>query len=421
MLIDLDPRAGLKALTILGLAFASAAAMAEPVSLAEAQALAVARDAGGAAYVAEAAAARERAVAAGELPDPEARLGAVNLPADSFDFRREDMTMIEVGVMQRFPPGRSRGLARGQLEHHALHFDAEAAARAREVRAAVARLWRELDYLEATEALVVESRDRAMLMIEGEGAAYASGEGRQADLLAARLELLEVEQMLIERGRMRATAQAELERWTGALASARVPAPEPEHPAPLAVLRESLASHPMLQGLEHQANAADLDAALARERYKPSFGVDLGYGFRQGRDMAGEGRPGMLTAMLTFDLPLFTRDRQDRELAAARSMKRGAEARREDAARELEFTLQSAYARAESLRAARDLYRQEMMPVGGAAVEAALAGYRAGEGTLAEVLGAQRRLLEIRDRELRLSAEFAIVVAELESLTGELP
>lgn len=421
MLIDFDPRAGLKALTILILAFAAAAAMAEPVSLLEAQALAVARDAGGAAFAAEAEAARERAVAAGELPDPEARLGAVNLPADSFELDREDMTMIEVGVMQRFPPGRSRSLARLQLEHHALHFDAEAAARARAVRANVAQLWRELDYLEATEALVAESRDRAKLMIEGEAAAYASGEGMQADLLAARLELLRVEEMLIERSRMRRTAQAELERWTGPLAGARVPAPEPVGPAQLPALRGRLASHPMLRGLEHQAGAAELEASLARERYKPSFGVDLGYGFRQGRDMLGESRPGMLTAMLTFDLPLFTRDRQDRELAAARSMQRGAVARREDAARELEALLLSVHARAVGLRDARELYRREMLPVGSAAVEAALAGYRSGEGTLAGVVQAQRRLLEIRDRELRLAADFASAIAELESLTGELP
>jgi len=421
MHIDFDPRAGLKALTILGLAFASAAAMAEPVSLTEAQALAVARDAGGAAFAAEAEATRARAVAAGELPDPEARLGAVNVPADSFEFDREDMTMIEVGVMQRFPPGKSRSLAREQLERHALHYDAEGAARARVVRAGVARLWRELDYLEATEALVAESRDRARLMIEGEAAAYASGEGRQAELLAARLELLEVEEMLIDRGRMRVTARAELERWTGPLPDARLPAPEPAEPAPLVALRGRLASHPMLRGLEHQAGAAELEASLARERYKPSFGVDVGYGFRQGRDMAGETRPGMLTAMLTFDLPLFTRDRQDRELASARSMQRGAEARREDAARELDAMLVSAHVRAESLRTARDLYRNEMLPVGSAAVEAALASYRSGEGTLAEVLVAQRRLLEIRDKALRLGADFSSAIAELESLTGELP
>lgn len=421
MFIDFDPRAGLRALTILGLAFVPAAAWAEPLSLAEAQALAVARDAGGAAYAAEAEATRERAVAAGQLPDPEARLGAVNVPGDSLALDREDMTMLEVGVMQRFPPGRSRGLARAQLEHHALHYDAEAAARARVVRVSVARLWRELDYLEATEALVAESRDRAKLMIEGEAAAYASGEGRQADLLAARLELLEVEELLIERSRMRESARAELERWTGPLAEARLPAPEPAEPAPLPALRERLASHPMLRGLEHQAGAAELEASLARERYKPSFGIDLGYGFRQGRDMAGESRPGMLTAMLTFDLPLFTRDRQARELAAARSMQRGAEARHEDAGRELDAMLRASHARARGLRDARDLYRREVVPVGSAAVEAAVAGYRSGEGTLAEVVGAQRRLLAIRDKELRLGADFASAMAELESLTGEQP
>lgn len=421
MSIDHDLRAGLKALMMLGFAFAAQAAAGEPISLEEAQALAVERDAGGWAFNAEAEAARERAIAAAELPDPEGRLGAVNVPVDSFAFDREDMTMIEAGVMQRFPRRKSRSLAREQFEHHAGHYEAEAAARAREVRATVATLWRELDYLEASEALVTGSRDRARLMIEGEVAAYASGEGRQAELLAARLELLKVEEMLIDRGRMRATAQAELERWTGPLAGERRPAPEPAAPAALERLSERLASHPMLRGLEQQAGAAEREASLARERYKPTFGVDLAYGFRQGRGMGGESRPDMLTAMLTFDLPLFKRDRQEREWAAARSMQRGAEARRVDAARELDAKLRAVHARALSLRAARDLYRRDMLPVGDAAVTAAIASYRAGEGSLAEVVGAQRSLLEFRDRELRLNADLGSALAELESLTGEMP
>jgi outer membrane protein TolC len=137
--------------------------------------------------------------------------------------------------------------------------------------------------------------------------------------------------------------------------------------------------------------------------------------------MLGEARPGMLTAMLTFDLPLFTRDRQDRELAAARSMQRGAEARREDAAREFEALLGTVYVRARSLRAARDLYRSDMLTVARAAVEAALASYRSGEGSLAEVVGAERRLLDLSDKERRLGADLGSAIAELEALTGELP
>jgi outer membrane protein TolC len=83
--------------------------------------------------------------------------------------------------------------------------------------------------------------------------------------------------------------------------------------------------------------------------------------------------------------------------------------------------LAAVHARALGLRAARDLYRRDMLPVGNAAVEAALASYRSGEGTLADLVGAQRRLLQLRDKELRLGADFASAVAELETLTGELP
>jgi outer membrane protein TolC len=62
-----------------------------------------------------------------------------------------------------------------------------------------------------------------------------------------------------------------------------------------------------------------------------------------------------------------------------------------------------------------------MLTVARAAVEAALASYRSGEGSLAEVVGAERRLLDLSDKERRLGADLGSAIAELEALTGELP
>ena len=64
----------------------------------------------------------------GELMDPQLRVGAVNVPVDSFSLDAEDMTMLEVGVVQEFQPGKSRRLSRRQMEQLATAMDATALA-----------------------------------------------------------------------------------------------------------------------------------------------------------------------------------------------------------------------------------------------------------------------------------------------------
>ncbi len=156
MRISFDRGAGPTALTILMLGFAWVAppAAAGPLTLDDAQRIAVERDAGRFALESESAAMRDMAVSAGQLPDPEARAGAVNVPTDSFALDAVDMTMLEIGVMQRFPAGRTRELSRSGFESRALGADAEVQERGRRVRLEVERSWRELDYLDQSMALL---------------------------------------------------------------------------------------------------------------------------------------------------------------------------------------------------------------------------------------------------------------------------
>ena len=75
------------------------------LTLGEAQRIAVERSRQLAAQDASITAAREMAVAAGQLPDPVLKLGIDNLPvdgADRFSLTRDFMTMRRIGVMQEF-------------------------------------------------------------------------------------------------------------------------------------------------------------------------------------------------------------------------------------------------------------------------------------------------------------------------------
>jgi outer membrane protein TolC len=424
MRISFDRGAGPTALTILMLGFAWVAppAAAGPLTLDDAQRIAVERDAGRFALESESAAMRDMAVSAGQLPDPEARAGAVNVPTDSFALDAVDMTMLEIGVMQRFPAGRTRELSRSGFESRALGADAEVQDRGRRVRLEVERSWRELDYLDQSMALLQDEAKWVASLVDGTEAAYAAGDGAQLELLDARLMALEIEERQIDVERERDMARADLSRWIGdaALGERAAPAPAPNDMASLEILLERLDRHPMLQSLDRAHDVAMNEADLAGERYKPSFGVDVSYGFRQGR-MDGASRPDLLTAMLTFDVPLFTRNRQDREASAARAKVRAADSRRTDIARELEARLRAEYSRALRLGSIVQLYESRIQRLADVSVESALASYRSSEGSLSDVIGTERRVLDVRDRLAKARKDRAVAIAEINYLAGDLP
>jgi outer membrane protein TolC len=402
--------------------FAATAADANPLTLEEAKRIAIERDAGRQAIESESAAMREMAVSAGQLPDPEARLGAVNLPTDSFALGRADMTMLEVGVMQRFPAGHTRELSSSGFESRALGADADARDRDRRVSLEVERSWRQLDYLDQSLALLKGQARWVTSLVNGAEAAYAAGGGAQTELLDARLMALELDERQIDLERERDMARAELSRWIGdaALGERASATPAPTRPVPLETLLTQLDRHPMLQSLDRARDVATNEADLAGERYKPSFGVDVSYGFRQG-SMNGGARPDLLTAMLVFDVPLFTRNRQDREASAARSRARAAEARRTDVARELEARLRAEHSRALRLGSIVELYESQVQRLADVSVEAALASYRSSDGSLSDVVSTERRVLEVRDRLVKARRDRAVAIAEINYLAGDLP
>jgi outer membrane protein TolC len=407
------------ALAALGAGLFAAPLAAAPVTLADAERLALQRDPATAAYESEADAYRERAVAAKQLPDPEARVGAVNVPVDSFALNREDMTMLEVGVMQRFP--RDRAPESRRLSALEQQQRAEADGRRRDVLKSVRVAWFEAAATRRTAEKLAEQRRWLEQMNAASRSMYASGEGGQADVLGARLERAMLEERELELRQMAAEQDAALGRWIGdeTVPLAALELPRPAAPAPLATLEQRLMRHPGHAGAEAQVAAADAEVAMAHAKFKPEFAVDVGYGFRQGRMADGASRPDMLTAMVTFELPLFTKDRQRRELAAARAMQRAAGLMADDHARMLTMNLREAHAKATRAGQMLDLLERTVLPTARAAADAALASYRAGDGALDPVIAAARARLDAEIRQVRAQADLAVATAEIAALVGD--
>ncbi|HKY91536.1 MAG TPA: TolC family protein, partial [Nevskiaceae bacterium] len=106
-----------------------------------------------------------------------------------------------------------------------------------------------------------------------------------------------------------------------------------------------------------------------------------------------------------IDLPFFTRNRQDREAAAAASREEAAEHAREDALRQLvsgaRLNHHDVVRITERLRTHDDL----LLPQARQRADAAASAWRAGAGSLASVLDARRAVLEARMTRLELEAD----------------
>jgi outer membrane protein TolC len=397
---------------------------AHALDLAEAERIAVERDAMLRQLAAESQGMRERAVAEGQLMDPKLRFGAVNLPVDSFSLDAEDMTMLEVGVSQEFPAGRTRELARKRMEQSAVAAEAVAADRRLVVQREVRRAWTELAYVARARKLVEGQAEWVDQMRASARARYASGEGKQLDVLQAGLDVAMLREQLLDLDRDEAMRRAQLGRWIGddqaRLANATA-LPARASLEPLATLEERLLRHPAQQDFERRIAAAETATDLARQRNRPSWMLDVSYGFRDGEMMGGESRPDMLSAMVSFDLPLFRANRQDREVAAARAETRALHEMHDDHQREMLAMLTEAWSVADRTATLERFYETDLLPLAEQSVQAALLAFGANRSMIDDVIAARRASLEASLKHLRLVADRAQAQYDIDYLVGEAP
>jgi outer membrane protein TolC len=422
MFLSLNRFAGVVTLAVLlGIGVPLSRAAADGLTLAESERIAIDRDAMLREMHAQGAAMRERAVMDGELMDPQLRVGAVNVPVDSFSLDAEDMTMLEVGVVQEFQPGKSRRLSRKQMEQLALAMDATALDREQIVRRDVRKLWTQMAYLGAAQALLVEQSSWVEQMRQSARARYAAGEGRQLDVLQAGLDAAMLREQQLDLDREVAMYRSQLSFWLGADEAARAQ-PEGLPPRaelePLASLEARLTRHPAQLDYMRRIDAARTAEDVARELRKPAWMLDVSYGFRQNAP-DGMTRPDLLSAMVTVGLPLFRGDRQDRAVTAAKLDARGLSEQHDDHQREMQAMLAEAWNTAHRTAELERFYETDLLPLAEQSVTAALLGWRSNRAMFDEVVMARRLTLETRMKHLRLAADRALAQHEIDYLAGD--
>lgn len=368
-------------------------------------------------FRAQADAARERAVSESQLPDPQVRIGVVNVPIESFRFDEEGMTMKEVGFVQTFP-------AYGSLSNRALELGAmanaeESMAADRElmVLERVRAAWLELYYQFEAVALIQKTQKVFAELVKIAEARYRQGRGRQQDLVRAQLQLSKLEDEVTRMELEKEVLMSELMRWLGAADVSRpTPVAFPTLPPllPIDDIRARLPEHPTLQAADAQVEASRAGVEMARAMYRPMTMIDISYGQRDFEDMSD-----MMSAMVSFSVPLFTSSRQDPAVSARRAEVEVAKESMEDRRRELQEMLESNYRRWQRLNERVARYEKEVVPFSSQYSQATLTAYQANVSDFEDQVEARMGELENALMALRLKVDRAKTHATLLYIAGD--
>jgi outer membrane protein TolC len=407
-----------RAALCIALAWPALAPAADPLTLAEAVRLAESQSRQLASQESAVAAATEMSVAARQLPDPVLRLGIDNVPVDGPDrwsVTQDFMTMRRIGVMQEFPREEKRRLRGERSEREAERERETRKALLSNVQRDAALAWLDRYYSERMLAVQARMIDDTRALVAAAEAAYRGGRGTQADVLAARAMLVNLEDRQAMLERQSRAARIALGRWIGADAERELAEAPDIHAVrlDLAALDHELRGHPQLAALAKQIEVADTDARLARAAKRPDWSLELAYQQR------GPAFSNMVSIGLNIPLPIAQGVRQDRELAAKTAITEQARAQFDDALRAHTAEVRAMVSEWESNRKRLARLEDGLLPLAAQRSEAALAAYRGNTGTLGAVLEARRGEREARIQTLQLAAETARVWAQLDFLVPE--
>ena len=392
----------------------------QPLTLAEAEDLALDAEPGQLAMRARAAAHGERAIIAGDLPDPTLRIGLNNYPIQSGGFTTEGMTSAGMVYRQTFPAGETRSIGAKQFESLASEANQDAEARGRDVLMAARYAWLEGYFWGQSHELIVEARPFFDDLATITRSLYAVGRKNQPDVLRAELELSRIDDRLIEIERQQARARAALGEWIGAAAGRPIATALPawdDVPA-LHDLRGNLPTHPTLLAADAQIAAKEAGVELADQRSKPQWALDVGYSYRDGSLPNGDPRSDFVTVGVTVGLPFFSKKSVDSTLSAALQERSAAQSLKSQAERELQSRLEAEFARWQDLSRRIVLYEERILVQARDHAQAALLAYQSDRSDFADVMRGHIDDLNTRIEFIRLQVERAQSYAMLANLGG---
>jgi outer membrane protein TolC len=377
-------------------------------------------------YMLQAISARSRSmselsVAAEKLPDPMLKLGFANLPTDTFNLGQEPMTQAVIGIRQMFPRGHTRALSSERINESVDRNDAEAEDREQLVllaaREEYIRIYLHRERQKILEQSLIVFTDLAEITRDY----YANGRAHQQDVVQAQLELSKVEERLARIQQQEEEARARLAERIGSNAYRDLDPAWPQIDQPLSTQQiiAKLTDHPRLRAWQHEIAKSKTSEEIARQAYKPGFAVDLAYGGRSGQNTNGTDRADLFSIFVTMDIPLFTKNRQDRVLASSIEETSATQYVRDDVYRSMKARVGEKSATLAREQERLKLYQEYLLPQAAFNAEAAFEAYQDAVDDLTTLMRARIGEYELNLSHVELRADETITRAKLLYLQGE--
>ncbi|MEZ9722702.1 TolC family protein [Vibrio splendidus] len=392
-------------------------------------------------YFAQSQAMRETGIASAALMDPKLKVGFGGLPVDSFQFDEDPMTNISVGLMQQFERGDTLDLQQKKAGQQADGLALQVRARELTVANSMTQLWLELGYQQVAESIMNENR---RLLVELENYVqtnYSIGKSEAQDLLNAQLQVSKLDEKLQANQQVQRRLISQLSEWLGsdwlgnqAIDSQAVDPQGRLHAtnhidwslleSKLATNRDStkhyqlLMEHPLVKITDATISSNQTQVELAEQAYTPQFGVEVMYAHRQANNMAGEPASDLVSAYLTVDIPLFTGNRQDKNLSAAQYQVGAAKSQKDTLLSQMNAQVNALLVEKVNLTQRLERYQSALLPQTAARISAVERGYQNNTAQFNDVIAATADELALKLEQQRLITDLNIVNSKLAALVS---
>ncbi|MGB1261818.1 MAG: TolC family protein [Cognaticolwellia sp.] len=348
-------------------------------------------------------------IAANTLADPQVSIGVANIAADSLSFAQEPMTQFKIGVSQLFPRGDTLALMQQQLASESKQYPYLRQDRKAQVAVTVGTLWLNAYQMQQSIALIEENKSLFSQLIAVAEARYASslGQAQQQDIIRAELELSRIDDKLVQFSQQKNAYIGQLEQWLAVTAAVEFSRANltlsPQLPdinlqqkslvmAPNrhanTALAQNFSQHPSVVALDNKIAAVALEKTLAKQKYQPQWGVNASYGYR-GDDAFNNSRADLFSVAVTFDVPLFTENKQDQQLKAAISKTAAVKTEKQLRIRQLLGAFSASKGRLLQLIKRKTLYQEKLLPQFHQQAEIALNAYTNDTGDFGDIVRAR--------------------------------
>ncbi|MDD1779854.1 TolC family protein [Enterovibrio sp. ZSDZ35] len=389
---------------------------------------ALAADASRKAIFAQSQAVRETGIASSTLMDPKLKVGFGGLPVDSFQFDKDPMTNISVGLMQQFERGETLALQLKKANQQADGMQNQIAVRELDVANSITQLWLELGYQQKAADIIHQNQHLMEELANFIQTNYSIGKNEAQDLINAQLQVSKLDEKLQANDQMQRRIVSQLSEWLGSdwlenqknvkatntLSWQKLEANLARSAG--AKHYTMLAKHPMVTMVDSLIETSRTQVDIAEQAFQPQFGVEVMYAYRQANGMNGKPASDLVSAYLTLDIPLFTENKQDKTYAAAQYQVGAAQSQRDLLLSQMNAKVNALLIDKTNLEQRLERYESTLLDQAKARTKAVERGYQNNTAQFNDVIAAASDELTLQLEMERLVTDLSIVSSNLASL-----